>query len=426
MKNIIQDYKARIHKINKLKAKLIDLEKLHWSPLYLYDKEEVIQNYKAFVESFKTEWINIKVFYACKSNPYQWLLNTVVEQWWSIDVSSISELKKAIEAKSKEIIFTWPTKSEEDFKTIIKCSKKVIINLESERELEILWRVCKEYKKKIKCWVRITIPSIHNKWIKFWIPISELRSFYDKAVKCNSIDFCWIHFHISWNTTSEKYVKCLNEIGNYIKKYFTKKERSIFKYIDIWWWFYYKPFEATYSWNEAQNMSYENDIVNIDQILSDKITPRYKKIEIDPINNFAKDISSIFNTKIKPLMPNVELFAEPWRLICNSSMHFLFKAIEIKKSNVCIANWWNYMIWWERFQYFNYSPIFNLSQYDDNNEIPFLVYWSLCTADDIWWYYVFSKWKIKEWDILLMPYKWAYDYTLAQNFIREIPQVIDL
>lgn len=426
MNNLISDFDTRIEKLISLKSKILEIERSYWSPLYIFDKDEVINNYNAFVRAFKDEWVNINVFYATKSNPYQWILNSVVELWWYIDVSSQYELKKAIEANAKKIIYTWPTKNEEDFEAIIKCWKTVYINLESIREMELLSSIAKKNKKRIKCWIRITVPSIHNKWVKFWIPIDELRDFYDRALEHKDIDFCWIHFHISWNITAEKYVQCLSEISTHMEKSFNEKERSVFKYLDIWWWFYYKPFEAMYSWNENQNMSYENDIIDIDLLLNDKIKPRYKKIKVDPIKSFAKDISKVYKSKIIPLMPNLELFAEPWRLICNSCMHFMFKAIEMKKSNICIANWWNYMIWWERFQYFNYSPIFNLSQFDSENEIPTLVYWSLCTADDIWWYYVYSKWKIKQWDILLMPYKWAYDYTLAQNFIREIPQVIDI
>ena len=83
------------------------------------------------------------------------------------------------------------------------------------------------------------------------------------------------------------------------------------------------------------------------------------------------------------------------------------------------------MIGWEKYQFFNYVPIFNLTNFSITKEIPFILYGSLCTPDDIWGYYFYGD-KIEKNDIFLLPFQGAYTYTLAQNFIKEIPQVYNL
>ena len=83
------------------------------------------------------------------------------------------------------------------------------------------------------------------------------------------------------------------------------------------------------------------------------------------------------------------------------------------------------MIGWEKFQWVDYTPVFNLSNFSAKKEFPFLLYGSLCTVDDIWGYYVYAS-KLEEKDVLIIPYQGAYTYSTAQEFIRDIPKVIDI
>ena len=100
--------------------------------------------------------------------------------------------------------------------------------------------------------------------------------------------------------------------------------------------------------------------------------------------------------------------------------------MDIKNEKTGIADGGNNMIGWEKHQFFYYTPFFNLSQFTDKKEIPFVTYGSLCMPDDIWGYFLFTAGQPKEGDILLLPYQGAYTYTLAQNFIREVPKVYDM
>ena len=159
-----------------------------------------------------------------------------------------------------------------------------------------------------------------------------------------------------------------------------------------------------------------------DNILSDKYVPRYTPIHVSPIEEFAAEIAKTFKANILPLFKDIDLLTEPGRYVSHSSLHMLLRLIEIKGEQIGITDGSGNMIGWEKYQFFNYVPLFNLTQFNPEKENPFLLYGSLCTPDDIWGYYLYGD-TPKEDDLILMPYQGAYTYTLAQEFIRDIPKI---
>jgi diaminopimelate decarboxylase len=107
----------------------------------------------------------------------------------------------------------------------------------------------------------------------------------------------------------------------------------------------------------------------------------------------------------------------------------LLRIIDIKKNknnSFGITDGSGNMIGWEKYEFFYYAPVINLSQFDTKNEIPFITYGSLCMPDDIWGYYMYTKGTPKPNDVIVVPFQGAYTYTFAQNFIKEIPPVYDM
>lgn len=415
-------FKPRFQKVKTLRSRLLDIANKVGTPLYIYDKEEVQKNVQTFKNAFKKEGLNINIFYATKSNYYQGILKTVVKEHEGLDVSSQRELKLAIEAGAEKIVYTGPAKTEKDFELILKYNKKITVNLESIRELTLLAKMAEEKKVKVRCGVRI-YTKMQSGWTKFGTPMENLKTFFDEAKKYKSINFCGIHFHISYNKTPDKYIKTFKILATYLKKNFAENERKQFEYIDMGGGFYPQPFEGIHPWNPEENSM---DTPDEKDILSTKPNKRYIPIKVDPIEKFAKEIVKIYKKEILPLLPNISLYAEPGRYICHSAMHMIFKIIDIKNPRLGITDGSNNMIGWERYQFFHYVPLFNLSQFDQKNEIPFVTYGSLCTPDDVWGYYIYTKKTPKEGDIIIMPFQGAYTYTFAQNFIKEIPPVYDL
>ena len=157
-------------------------------------------------------------------------------------------------------------------------------------------------------------------------------------------------------------------------------------------------------------------------ILADAYSPRYTPIQVSPIEEFAAEVAKTFKTNIRPLFKDIALYTEPGRYISHSTLHILLGLIEIKGDQIGITDGGGNMIGWEKYQFSEYAPLFNLNQFNPERETPFLLYGSLCTPDDIWGYYLYGN-TPQENDLILMPYQGAYTYTLAQEFIRDIPKI---
>lgn len=415
----------KFKKIAKLRNQLLQISTEQESPLYLFDAEEVKNNLNTLKQGFAKFHIQPKIFYAIKSNPYLGLLQTIVQAGDFLDASSQRELKLALEAKAKKIIYTGPAKTMEDFELIIQNADKITVNFDSLREVGLSNEIAQKYQKKIRCGVRV-FTGVQTGWSKFGIPLSELKNFFKEAIQQSNLHFCGIHFHISMNKTPAKYLSALEEIAFYLQNNFTAEELQKFEYIDIGGGFYPEVFEGIYAWNKGQIMDFGNgsdDYIN--EILADKFQPRYHKIKVDPIEKFAAEITNVWKAKILSILPQAELYLEPGRYISHSSMHLLLKVIDLKKDQFAILDGGNNLIGWEKYQYFYYAPIINLTDFNLEKETPFVFYGSLCTPDDIWGYYYYGN-KIQINDILIIPFQGAYTYTLAQNFIREIPPVYHL
>jgi diaminopimelate decarboxylase len=76
---------------------------------------------------------------------------------------------------------------------------------------------------------------------------------------------------------------------------------------------------------------------------------------------------------------------------------------------------------WERFET-DYFPVLNLSR-PALSEKPCNVLGSLCTPHDVWGYSYWGE-GIEIGDILLIPTQGAYTYSLMQNFIKPLPEVV--
>lgn len=414
----------RFPKIKKLQKSLLKIARKNGTPLYVFDKAEAQKNIRDLKSAFKKEKVDLKIFFAIKSNYYSGLLKTIVQEGEGLDASSERELNLALKAGAKKIIYTGPAKQEKDFKLILQNAEKITVNLESFRELKLLGIMAEKAKKIIRCGLRVVTKSQEG-WTKFGLPLKDYKSFYHEAKKYKYLNFCGIHFHISLNETPTPYTKTLSELAEYFKKNFSAAELKKFKYIDIGGGFYPEAFEAIHAWNPDQVMKFFTSDEYLEKIIADKLHPRFIQVKVSPLPILAKKISQTFKNKISPILPNAELYCEPGRFISHSAMHILLKLVDIKNKNMGITDGGNNIVGWEKHQFFNYTPMFNLTNLNLKRETPFVVYGSLCTPDDIWGYYLYNK-KIKEGDIILMPFQGAYTYTLAQEFIKNIPKVIDL
>ena len=126
---MIKTFQKRFPQIKKLQKPLLEIAHKNGTPLYVFDKTEAQKNIRDLKSAFKKEKVNLNIFFAIKSNYYHGLLKTVVEEGEGLDASSEPELKLALKAGAKKIIYTGPAKQKQDFELILKHASKISVNL---------------------------------------------------------------------------------------------------------------------------------------------------------------------------------------------------------------------------------------------------------------------------------------------------------
>lgn len=417
--------KERLARIGKFRSKFEQIAKLHGTPCYVFDREEVVKNLNRFRDSFIKNDCPIEVHYAVKSNPSELLLKTLVTNGAGLDVSSIRELRLAIRAGAKKIVYTGPGKTAADFKEIVKFKGELKVHLESLVELERLSKVARSAKKEINCALRVHT-SAQAGWTKFGIPLKQLKNAWDVARKSTKVRICGVHFHISFVSSPKTYLTALKELCLYAKAEFSPSERKEVEFIDIGGGFCPESFEGLYTWNTSQQVNYELFPAQARKAVRVGAKPFWRPYSVIPIEKFGASIAKFYRQQLLEVFPNVRLFAEPGRFISHSCEHFLMRVLDKKDNTTVIVDGGNNMVGWEEhYQFLNYAPIVNLTRYKPEREFGCLVYGPLCTPGDMWGYYLRGS-GIEQDDLLVMPYQGAYTLTLAQNFIRGVPKEVAL
>lgn len=413
-----------LNHIDHLRQPLLECASKHGTPLYVFEQNAVTKSLREFESAFQQANVPVHIYYAIKSNPYSGILETLSAAGVGLDASSTRELRAALAAGSAPIIFTGPAKTDKEFALILEHPDRVTVNLETEREMHLLQRMAKEKNVRIRCGIRV-ITSAHSAWGKFGQPLQQLSLFFQLAKECPNLTLCGIHFHLSWNETATPYVKALEEVGAYVQKELSEADRASIEYVDIGGGFIPDTLEGDYPWNPELRASSALVGTKLSSILNPKNKKRYIPTNTMPLGDIAMELSDAFQNFILPHLPNAKLCAEPGRYLSQNCMHILLSLVDKKSDTMVITDGGNNIIGWEKYQFFTYTPIFNLTHFSLTQEIPLLIYGSLCTPDDIWGYYLYCS-DFQEVDILCLPYQGAYTYTLAQEFIREVPSIVNM
>lgn len=403
--NFVQSFVER-------KDQFIKCYEKYGSPLYAFDRAAVIKQLSKFRTAFETNFSDIRIYYAMKSNNHPMMVKTIVENGVGIDISSGKELNSALEAGASDIIFSGPGKQDEELELALKNNKIVTVLIDSFGELERLDKIASKLNKGIKAGVRLTTVE-SGIWRKFGIPLDKLPQFFKQADNCLNVQLTGLQFHLSWNMNPEKQIAFISQLGFVLRNLDYDHRRKI-KFIDIGGGFWPEQGE----W--LQKAATQEGMI---QVALDKIDvnhlEHFKNSSV-PIEDFASGLSSAVKKYI-PDSSHITICVEPGRWLSNEAMHILLKVIDVKNHNLVITDGGTNAIGWDRFEQ-DYFPVINLSR-PSLIEKECLVAGSLCTPHDIWGYSYFGE-SINEGDLLIVPNQGAYTYSLRQDFIKEIPGTV--
>lgn len=174
------------------------------TPLYVYSKAQLIENYQTLDQAFAT--IEHQICFAVKSNSNLAVLNVLAKQGAGFDIVSGGELLRVLKAggDASKIVFSGLAKSEQDILTALEVGI-ACFNVESLAELDRLNQVAQRANKKAPISLRVnpdvdaqTHPYISTglKENKFGIAHESAIEAYQYAKTLSHLDIVGIDFHI--------------------------------------------------------------------------------------------------------------------------------------------------------------------------------------------------------------------------------------
>jgi diaminopimelate decarboxylase len=350
------------------------------TPLYVYDGNKIIDQYKRLVSAFKG--IKFNAHYACKANTNINILRLLRKEGCDLDTVSIQEVQIGLKAgfKPKQILFTPNCVDITEINEAVKIG--VHINIDS---ISILEQFGHTYGNKVPVCIRIN-PHIYaggNHKIqtghvdsKFGISIHQMRHA-ERVVNLHNIKVDGLHMHNGSDINdTQAFLNGLDVLMN------AAREFKDLKYIDFG-----SGFKVAYK---------ENDITTNVEELGAAVVDKFKA--------FCKEYGR-----------ELELWCEPGKFLVSESGYLLMK-VNVVKHTVStvfagVNSGLNHMI--RPMMYDAWHRIENLSNPSGMPRI-YSVVGNICETDTFGWDRKISE--ISEGDVLALMNGGAYGYSMSSNY----------
>ncbi|MDR0977784.1 MAG: diaminopimelate decarboxylase [Endomicrobium sp.] len=185
-------------------VKLSDVAKEYGTSVYVYSKQQILNNFKAYENALSAkEGI---ICFACKTNSNGAVLKILSDLGAGADTVSGGEIYRCLKAgfEPSKIVYAGVGKTAEEISYALK-NKILMFNVESLEELAVIDKIAGNLKTKANIALRINPnvnPHTHSyiatgkKGTKFGIPYEDAVSAYLTAKKKKNINILGIHMHI--------------------------------------------------------------------------------------------------------------------------------------------------------------------------------------------------------------------------------------
>ena len=228
------------YKKNQLCIESVPVKKIvkkYGSPVYCYSLNKLKLNIIKFKKNFNN--IDPLICFSVKSNSNLTILKEIKKYGLGADVVSIGELTQALKAgiNPKKIVFSGVGKTIEELKYAVD-KNILLINSESESEIDKIEKIAKRKRKKINIGIRLN-PDIDAKTLKkistgknedkFGLAERSFLNIINKYKNSANLNIKCVSVHIGSQITNHvPYQKMLYVLDNIIKK-----SKYNFDYIDL-------------------------------------------------------------------------------------------------------------------------------------------------------------------------------------------------
>ncbi|MCC7533333.1 MAG: diaminopimelate decarboxylase [Bacteroidia bacterium] len=361
-------------------VQLTDVANEFDTPVYVYDANKIVSQYKRLKNAFKP--LDIKIKYACKALNNTAILKLLLNEGSGLDTVSINEVKLGLRAgfKPDEIIFTPNCVSINEIKEAVELG--VHINIDN---ISILEQFGALYGNTVPCCIRINphIMAGGNSKIstghidsKFGISIYQLRHV-SRINQTYNMLINGLHMHTGSDILDTNVFLQGAEI-----LFDAAKDFKDLQFIDFG-----SGFKVAYKENDVTT-----DIEELGKLLGDRFI------------NFCNDYGR-----------KLELWFEPGKFLVSESGYFLVKANVIKQTTatvfVGVDSGLNHLI--RPMLYDSYHEIINISNPSGKQRI-YTVVGNICETDTFGWDRKLNE--VHEGDVLCFKNAGAYGITMASNY----------
>jgi diaminopimelate decarboxylase len=186
------------------RTSLAEVAREYGTPCYVYSAERIVKNYRAFDEAFSP--LPHLIAYAVKANSNGAILRLLAQEGSGADVVSKGELTHTLQAGilPGRIVFAGVGKHKEELRFALEAGI-LLINVESQEELESLARIVEQREASAQIAVRVN-PAVDvgthpylttgRKENKFGVPIDEALNLYHWGMKRPGIAAAGVHMHL--------------------------------------------------------------------------------------------------------------------------------------------------------------------------------------------------------------------------------------
>jgi diaminopimelate decarboxylase len=394
----------------------LDAAERHGSPLYLLDKPALEAAAVRFKAAFEQVLPEVGFYYAVKSNNHPEVARTLVSHGLGLDVSSGLELETALQLGVRDAVFSGPGKTDAELDLAARHAGRVTVLLDSPGELHRLEAAAAAQAAAVRCGVRLTV-NPNGLWRKFGIALESLADFWAMARRCPHIELAGLQFHTSWNLTPEPQIAFIQRLGKALAALPNAFIEAI-DFIDIGGGYW--PGQGEWLHDAATSAGRVRDALGLAAATGP--SREHRCLSAEPIESFARQLAEALCENIFNVKP-CRICVEPGRWISHASMHMLITVVDKKASDLVITDAGTNAVGWERYES-DFFPVLNLSR-PSLQEHPCHILGSLCTPHDVWGYFYFGT-AVEPGDVLMIPTQGAYTYSLRQNFIKPLPEVVVL
>ncbi|MDR2437379.1 MAG: diaminopimelate decarboxylase [Endomicrobium sp.] len=184
--------------------KFSDIAKDYGTSTYVYSKQQIITNFKAYKDGLGTK--DGLICFACKTNSNGYILKILAGLGAGADTTSGGEIYRCLKAgfSPSKIVYAGVGKTIQEIEYALK-SRIFMFNVESFEELDTIDKVARKLKTKANIAFRINPyvnPDTHSyiitgkKGTKFGIPYQDAIKAYLIAKQKKNINIVGVHSHI--------------------------------------------------------------------------------------------------------------------------------------------------------------------------------------------------------------------------------------